>query len=1465
MKKLLFFLTSFSAFFAAQAAQIPSPAETAARIAKQFLSTDPLRYKPVGFGGAGEFAKKGYGDDFNVHYSVVSLWVNAIECARKSGDFALVDELVRHFDSFYAENRQAQCTFRHVDYNVFGALPAEIFLVNGDKRAYAMAMDFAERQWEKPGPRDPQPWYDVRELGERMNWWKQGYSAQTRLWIDDMYMITFLQSQAYRITGKKIYLERAAKEMVLYLSRIQLKNGLFHHSPEAPFAWARGNGWMAAAMTLLLEYLPKDAPERAEVEAGFKLMMATLLANQREGGLWGQIVDDEGSWDETSGSAMFAYAFQSGCNMNLLGPEYGKAAAKAYAALVAKLDANANIADVCEGTGPKDSREWYLGRGRVNGDPHGQAPLLWLCSAMLDKTLQQPCRTVENIVYRPDLKTENCRLKMKLPEKGNGFATLVWFHGGGLKGGRPGFLSLNDDSIAQVAVKYRFLGETDAEGCIEDAAAAIAWTVKNIAKYGGDPKKVFVAGHSAGGYLALMSVLDPKRLAKHGIDNTALAGVIPVSGQVTAHFNVREFSGDCDHRFLPKIDALSPLSLCANPMPPVFLVVGDRKLDIPCRAEENELMAASLKAIGKKRVCFREFPERNHVSVLGPAKVAMRDYITRTVSEITPPFRTADMLVKAHKLRKAGDDAAALAVENAVKKYAILDVPGFYTLYAKEVLADGTQVIGDDGKLPNLMSLPFYCDVLRNDSNYINTRRLALNDKNPWVLRNDDGDWLVDPFTGKVSPEALVMRALTSGNDAEIRRVMKQYSSSGIKNAKSEELFAELVKRLKNAGREDLIAAAAKERTQRERVALAAESVAKAAAKKHPRLFGSAEDFEAIKRNAKTDARLAAAVARVISDADGYLKVAPVKPQKVGYRILGECRKAMTRMATLGMAWRLTGKRRYVERADRELDGIASFKDWNPGHFLDVAEMTMAVSFYYDWMYDAISPERRAQAERLVAEKGFGADGPDAFWTVLQNNWVQVCHAGMLSAAIAFADVHGDSARAFVAGMLKTLPEAMCAVAPDGCYPEGPMYWSYGMTFNVFALAMCESAFGSTLALDDEPGFRETASFPELMTGPSGRFFNFSDSGDRRSQMPALWWLSRRFDRPDLVGGIEGRLFDAASAQRGVGMELENRVARDFPVSLLWYRPVPAGTESRTPDVWVARGPMPVAVQCSGREDPDCTYVGLKGGSPSFNHGHKDGGSFVLDMLGERWVEDPGRENYSKVEAQLGGRFWAPENDSPRWEVFRLGTQGHNVFMINSRQQDSAGEAVIESFQTGAVSRVVMDLRTLYPELEKAKRTSALDSVSRRWTVSDELVGIAKGDEIAWGFNTRAEVSVLGKTVTLAQNGKKVSVEMDVNAKGVWTVAPAKGKFACESENPGLKRVVFVCKATDRAVHMTVTFTPRGGGKPALVALPPPVARVRPRLAGESKPGRWTIGCEVLDRELAIFSGRLQGQTWLPQ
>ena len=626
-------VSGLAAFLAASSivAAVPPPGETAARVARQFLSADPLCYRPEGFRGSGYFADHGYGDNVTPHYSVVSLWVNAIECARKSCDFDLVDELTKSFERFYGEDAFAVTPIRHVDFTVFGALPAEVFLQTGDRRAYDLAIAFAERQWEKPGARDAYPWYfELPSLESRMDWWRRGYSAQTRLWIDDMYMITFLQTQAFRITGDGKYLARAAKEMALYLERLPRADGLFPHSPEAPFAWGRGNGWMAGGMALLLEYLPKSDPHYAAVLAGYRRMMATLLAHQRPSGLWGQLVDDDGSWDETSGSAMFAYAFQSGVNRGLLDAgTYSKAAQRAYAALVAKLDERANIADVCEGTGPGADRGHYLARARVNGDPHGQAPLLWLCGALLDAELARPTREIARIDYHPEIASTNCWLKLRVPEGATNFPTLVWFHGGGLEGGRPGYMALRDDGIAQVSVRYRFLTETDGDGCIDDAAAAIAWTLKHIAEFGGDPSRVYVAGHSAGGYLTLMAGLDATRLAKYGCRPTQLAGLLPVSGQVTKHFNVRKYSGDKDPQYQPKIDRLAPIAFCAAESAPIVFIVGDRRIEFPCRVEENEFMRISMTRLGRKDVVFREFPGRDHGTVVGPANAVIRDFIRR--------------------------------------------------------------------------------------------------------------------------------------------------------------------------------------------------------------------------------------------------------------------------------------------------------------------------------------------------------------------------------------------------------------------------------------------------------------------------------------------------------------------------------------------------------------------------------------------------------------------------------------------------------------------------------------------------------------------------------------------------------------------------------------------------------------------------------------------------------------------
>lgn len=209
---------------------------------------------------------------------------------------------------------------------------------------------------------------------------------------------------------------------------------------------------------------------------------------------------------------------------------------------------------------------------------------------------------------------ERCRLDVRVPVGVTGFPTVVWFHGGGLTGGGKHFIRI-DAGIAQVAANYRLLqkdGRVTGDDCIDDAAAAVVWTLRNVATFGGDPKKVFVSGMSAGGYLTMMVGMDPSRLGKHGFRPTDLAGLAPVSGQATKHFNVRAFAGDADPQYLPKIDRLAPLAYCSKDLPPIVSICGEPPWEWRCRAEENRLLIASCAALGHEKAWFVSCPYADH-------------------------------------------------------------------------------------------------------------------------------------------------------------------------------------------------------------------------------------------------------------------------------------------------------------------------------------------------------------------------------------------------------------------------------------------------------------------------------------------------------------------------------------------------------------------------------------------------------------------------------------------------------------------------------------------------------------------------------------------------------------------------------------------------------------------------------------------------------------------------------------
>jgi rhamnogalacturonyl hydrolase YesR len=348
---------------------LPAAAIAAAQTAQQdYFSNWPPGRSPqeVGKALAEHFIASPHYPNHTIVYSEVGAWYGALTFALLTHDTDLRDRLIKRFDPLFPGGAEADLIPKrdHVDDSIFGIVPLEIAIQTKDKKYLEYGLGYADRQWDHP------------DAG--------GLSQETRFWIDDMYMLTILQLEAYRATGDKKYLDRGANEMVAYLDKLQQSNGLFYHAPDVPFFWGRGDGWVAAGMTEMLRDLPADHPQRARILAGYKLIMDALLKYQSADGMWRQLIDHNEAWEETSSSGMFTFALITGVKKGWLdAATYGPAARKAWIAVTGFIDQNSDMTSVCEGTNKKSDLEYYLERKRRTGDFHGQEPVLWAASALL--------------------------------------------------------------------------------------------------------------------------------------------------------------------------------------------------------------------------------------------------------------------------------------------------------------------------------------------------------------------------------------------------------------------------------------------------------------------------------------------------------------------------------------------------------------------------------------------------------------------------------------------------------------------------------------------------------------------------------------------------------------------------------------------------------------------------------------------------------------------------------------------------------------------------------------------------------------------------------------------------------------------------------------------------------------------------------------------------------------------------
>jgi hypothetical protein len=482
-------------------------------------------------------------------------------------------------------------------------------------------------------------------------------------------------------------------------------------------------------------------------------------------------------------------------------------------------------------------------------------------------------------------------------------------------------------------------------------------------------------------------------------------------------------------------------------------------------------------------------------------------------------------------------------------------------------------------------------------------------------------------------------------------------------------------------------------------------------------------------------------------EAKGILDQPLLKRELEGFRLLFVSRELIQRMSTLAMVYRIERQPEILQRIDVELKAVCAFSDWNPQHFLDIAEMSFGVALALDWAGEDLPKTTVSLAKKALIEKGiipsFNEDGERMFWINGHNNWNAVCHGGMIAASLAVADVDPELAAKTISRALDKLPNSLKEYAPDGVYPEGPSYWGYGTSYTIIASNTLETAFGSDFGISESPGFMKSAEFLLNATAPSGNYFNFADSGDKYNGGVALllsWFGAKTADE---------LYFDHSFFQN------PKEAGRFAGLGLVWLSQMDPKNTGKIAQNWLGKGTNPIAIF---RGDSDY-FAGMKGGKAQLSHGNMDAGTFVFDLNGVRWVVDPGNQRYyllNKIGFNLAGHC----QDCPRWTLLTKNNRTHSTITVNDEDFNVQGFAPIIDFKDQDQAEVSIDLSNLYFDNTKAVQRKFTKDSKRSLLIEDTFETNENTKSITWGLMTQAEVSLEKNGAVLKQDGKTLHIRI---------------------------------------------------------------------------------------------------------
>ena len=522
--------------------------------------------------------------------------------------------------------------------------------------------------------------------------------------------------------------------------------------------------------------------------------------------------------------------------------------------------------------------------------------------------------------------------------------------------------------------------------------------------------------------------------------------------------------------------------------------------------------------------------------------------------------------------------------------------------------------------------------------------------------------------------------------------------------------------------------------------------------KSSPRLILTPSIEKELKKKIETEPVVKNYYAAIKINAAQIQKEPLLTRKMIGRTLLSTSSEMLYRMGILSMVYRIEQDPRILERINEEIIAVCQFPDWNPSHYLDVAEMSLAVALAVDWVGKFLPQSTLDLAITSLIEKGIkpSYDPKDnvSWWINSANNWNQICHGGMIAASIVIAERDGELAAKTISRALDNMPHALKQYGPDGVYPEGPTYWKYGTNFSVMTSSMLKTALGSDFGLAEYPSFLESADFYLLTIAPSGRYYNFADCADKRRETGdiTLAWFATYTGNPIY---FEKERFLRPPASMG-------KLPRLAGPGLVWLSQFEPKIPSHLPLNWKGDGDNPIVIF---REDSEGYYFGGKGGRGSLNHGNLDAGSFVFELDGVRWVVYPGNQSYHALE-KTGFNLWELCQQCQRWTLLTKNNFGHSTLTFNNALHLVDGFAPIVDFKDGHQPEATIDLSAVFGSSANQVKRRFIKTSKRSLLIEDQLELAESVQSITWQLMTTAEVEMIKGGAVFIQDGKRLTMKI---------------------------------------------------------------------------------------------------------